>query len=797
MDSKNNISGSLLFLRSWKFNLGDVDGAEIEGYDDGAWRSLDLPHDWSIEQPFDPAQSAEQGHLPGGIGWYRKTFDIPESYQGKIVRIEFDGVYMDSTVWINGHLLGGRPYGYIGFSFDLTPYLRFGEKNVLTVKVNAQTPSCRWYSGAGIYRNVRLAVQSETHIPQCGVFITAPEIESSCATVRIVTSIENHGSAKSVELKTVIQGTDGAEVAFDRKILSELSGKKAEYEQLFKIKSPRLWSCESPYLYKAVSIVSVNGGETDRKTTVFGIRKIEFTRDRGFFLNDIHTPIKGLCMHHDLGCLGAAVNVRAMERQLEILKASGCNAIRTAHNPPAPEFLDLCDRMGFLVNDEVFDEWKAKKTEFGYWRFFDEWHEADVTDFIRRDRNHPSVIMWSIGNEIDEQRDKENGAVLAQALADIVHREDPTRPVTAGCNYPQQADEYGYMKVLDVAGINYNYQYYPVLRGRRPLFGSETTAATASRGEYKFIEKNGEMTIDNQRPENHQATSYCLNKMPGGALQEDAIRQAKNHPWSAGEFVWSGFDYLGEPFVGWWLKNGDPYIGEWTPDYAMKGWPSRSSCWGLVDTCGFPKDRYYFYQSQWGAKAMVHILPHWTWPEHEGKLIPLWCYAQCDSVELFLNGKSLGEKKFIETADLHLEWKVPYAPGTLRACAKINGREIASDEVHTAGEPYEITLSPDRKEITADGYDLSFITARITDRNGVTCPEAAMMISFSVGGSGAIAGVDNGDATCRESFKTAKHSAFHGLALLVIKSLCGKPGTITVLAMSDGLKIGETAIQSI
>jgi len=720
-----------------------------------------------IEGPFEstcPGGSGA-GYINAGIGWYRKTFKLPENIKGKQVFIEFDGVYMNSDVWINGVHLGNRPYGYSSFQYELTPHLKFGdEKNILAVRVNVQQPCSRWYSGAGIYRNVRLTIVNPVHIAHWGTYVTTPEVTESEATIRVETKIRNQStSAQQVTLETVIVDESGNKVANTTSLQKVEADSSSIFEQFIKLPEPKLWSLENPILYRVKSKIFVNGRIVDASDTLFGIRTFEFTTDKGFFLNGKHVNIKGVCLHHDLGCLGAAVNKRAIERQLEIMKSMGCNAIRTSHNPPAPDLLDLCDRMGFLVMDEAFDEWKRSKTMYGYGRFFDEWSERDLTDMIHRDRNHPSIIMWSIGNEIPEQ-DNANAYEMSKRLVDICHREDLTRPVTSGCNTPEAAVKSGFSKSLDVLGINYSMPFYQVLKGKAKLVASETASALSTRGEYNLVQDGHTLKIEKEL--NNQCTSYDIAAPNWGKTAESTLKAVKSAPWVAGEFVWTGFDYIGEP----------------TPF----GWPSVSSYFGIVDLCGFPKDRYYLYQSQWTDKPMVHILPHWNWEGFKGLEIPVWCYSNCESVELFLNEKTLGEKKFSDTEDLHLVWNVPYAPGTLKAVAKNNGETVCTDEVQTAGAPATIRLAPDRTEIGVDGKDLSYIKVEIVDDEGHVCPNADNLVKFKIKGEGIIIGVGNGNPVSHEYFKASERKAFHGLALVVIQST-DKAGKIEIIASSNGL----------
>lgn len=777
----------LSFDQGWRFNLGEVvDGQKAELSDDG-WRALDVPHDYSIEGPagtnaatlhgpFDEQSPGRDsvGYLNGGIGWYRKHFSLPARVKGKRVSVLFDGVYMDSEVWLNGVSLGRQPYGYTSFQFDLTPYLISGD-NVLAVRVNVQQPCSRWYSGAGIYRHVWLTITDPLHIALWGTYVTTADVSDASAQVSIRTRVLNEGTdGAQTTLTTVIIDANGKKVA-EQQIAEQIAaGASHTFSQTLNVKETRYWSIETPYLYKTVSDLRVGGRLVDSYETPFGIRTIEFTVDNGFLLNGKRLQIKGVCLHHDLGCLGAAVHRRGLERQIEILKAMGCNAIRTSHNPPAPELLELCDKMGMVVMDEIFDEWIIPKSgmTFGYKRFFDEWSEKDLVAMLHRDRNHPSVILWSIGNEIKEQASPK-GEAMAQRLADIVQREDPTRLVTSGVNKMAQANKNGFTTALDVIGINYFIDEYQRQKGR-VLIATETASALSSRGEYGLeIKPDGRVGINKRQ--NNQCVSYDLDRPNWGCPAEKSIQAVKNAPWVAGEFVWTGFDYIGEP---------TPY-----------DWPSRSSYFGIIDLAGFPKDRYYLYQSQWTDKPVIHLLPHWNWKGFEGKEIPVWCFTRADSVELFLNGKSLGCQSFTNSQSLHLEWNVPYEPGVLKAVGQKDGR-IFSDEVRTAGEPAKLVVRPDRSKIAAEGEDLSYVEVSVVDRDGTLCPNAEDLIVFDIKGPGVIAGVDNGDPTSHEPFKATKHKAFHGLCLAVVKA--GRsPGEISLKVTAQGLKSESVVITAV
>ena len=767
---------TLSFDQAWQFHLGEVDDGETPALADSGWRTLDVPHDFSIEGAFDKNSpgGTGAGALNAGIGWYRKTFTLPKGSAGKQVRVRFDGVYMDSEVWINGISMGKQPYGYTSFEYDLTKNLKPGP-NVLAVRVNVQQPCSRWYSGAGIYRHVWLTLTHPVHVAPWGTYITTPQVSDAAAQVCVRTQLRNESKdeVKAV-LSTMILDATGVKVSEQLAEQMLAAGGSHEAVQTLAISNPRRWSTTHPYLYQVVSEVRVGGRLVDHCVTPLGIRTLEFIADNGFLLNGKREQIKGVCLHHDLGCLGAAVHRRGIERQLEILKAMGCNAVRTSHNPPTPELLDLCDRMGFLVMDEIFDEWIIPKVgiKFGYRRFFDDWSERDLVAMIRRDRNHPSVILWSIGNEIKEQSVPHGGS-MAQRLVDICHREDPTRLVTSGLHKMADAITHGFVKALDVVGMNYSAEEYQKQRGKL-LVASETSSALSTRGEYGLeLKPDGKLAI-NKQPHS-QCVSYDLERPGWGLTAEDSLMAVRNAPWVAGEFVWTGFDYIGEP----------------TPH----DWPARSSYFGIIDLAGFPKDRYYLYQSQWSNKPVVHLLPHWNWKGFEGKEIPVWCFTNADSVELFLNDKSLGRQDFKDGKSLHMEWQVPYAAGVLKAVGTKNGQTII-DEVRTAGPPAKLLVRPDRQQITADGEDLSYVEVRVVDKDGNLCPNADDLIRFSVEGPGEIAGVDNGDPTNHESFKAKQHKAFHGLCLAVIKA-SRSPGEVRLSVSAEGLKSESVTITAI
>jgi beta-galactosidase len=767
------------FNRGWRFHAGDIGQAMSPGLNDSSWRVLNLPHDWSIEGEFSVMNPASPGGgaLPGGIGWYRKTFAVNAEDSTKLFFIDFDGIYCNSEVWINGHYLGKRPNGYISFRYELTPFMKFeNQPNILAVKVdNSHQPNSRWYSGSGIYRNVWLVSVNKVYVDHWGTYVTTPEITSGYAKVHLTTTIKNRRSLdKELNIKTSIynaQGKKVAESASDAKIPGHGN---AGIQQVLSVKNPVLWSVSSPYLYKAVSVLKYDGKVMDKYETTFGIRYFSFDSAKGFSLNGEHMKINGVCNHHDLGCLGAAVNTRALERQLEMLKGMGCNGIRTSHNPPAPELLDLCDRMGFLVMDEAFDMWKRKKTAYDYHLYYDEWHQRDLEDQILRDRNHPSVIIWSIGNEILEQWDS-TGLGMAQELSGIVKKLDDTRPVTSGCNEPNPWNYIIRSGALDIIGYNYHQDMYPDFPKTYPgqkFIATETVSALATRGSYDMpsdIIRRWPVRWDqpfNTGNPDYSCSSYDNCSVPWGSTHEETLRIMKKYDFLSGMFIWTGWDYLGEP---------TPY-----------SWPARSSYFGIIDLAGFPKDAFYLYQSEWTDKPVLHVFPHWNW--NEGDTIDIWAYTNCAEVELFLNNQSLGKKLKSEN-DLHLMWRIPYVPGTIKAVAVKDGKTLIK-EVKTAGEPAAVELEADREIIMADGKDLSFITVKIVDRDGNLVPSGDNLVDFIISGEGFIAGVDNGNQISHESFKAASRKAFHGMCLVVVQA-GEKRGRITLKAASEHLKGNE------
>lgn len=782
------------FNNNWKFFLGDTAIAKEPGYNDRSWRTLNLPHDWSIEGEFSEKHpgTPNQAALPTGTAWYRKTFTLPAKAQHKNVFIEFDGIYRNSEVWINGHYVGKRPNGYISFGYNITSYCIPGAtQQVIAVKVdNSPQPSSRWYTGSGIYRNVRLVLTNKIFIDQWGTFITTPKVSAKAATIQIQ-SVVNNSTGKTGQgiLYTDIYDASGKWVAKAKPVPANAGNwpaGKTTTNYSVTIANPALWSIETPYLYKAVTRVVVNGRVADEYVTSLGIRYFDFDVQKGFSLNGKPTKIAGVCMHHDLGALGAAVHVRAMERQLQILKEMGCNAIRTAHNPPAPEFLDLCDKMGFIVMDEAFDMWRKKKNKFDYNIDFEQWHKQDLEDQVKRDRNHPSIFIWSIGNEIREQFDS-TGIAITRELVHIVKQLDTTRPVIAALTETDTTKNFIYQaNALDLLGMNYNQQIYPEILKRYPgkkFVATETMSALASRGHYdmpsdsiRFWPLKGQKFVEKGNPD-YTVSAYDHVAAYWGSTHEQTWKIIKQYDFLSGLFVWSGFDFLGEPV---------PYP-----------WPARSSYYGIIDLAGFPKDVYYMYQSEWTNKTVLHIFPHWNWSSVKdgSKEVDVWAYYNnADEVELFLNNRSLGVRKK-QPLDMHVQWRVKYEPGALKAVSRKNGKIITTKTINTAGEPNRLELVTDRKILHANGKDLSFITVRILDKNGNLVPDAENKITVEIAGEGVLAGMDNGYPASLESFKAASHKAYNGLCLAIVRSK-PKAGPIRVTIHSPGLLSGSVLLQS-
>ena len=787
--------------KGWRFIHQDVENANRLDNDDSQWMNVTVPHDWAIKGPFDMnidkqfvqvTQDGEKkpglrtgrtGALPMfGIGWYRKNIEVSRTMLDKHITVEFDGAMSHAQVFLNGELVGEWPYGYSSFSFDLTGKLREGN-NLLAVRLDNPTESSRWYTGGGIYRDVRLLVTDKLHVAHWGTSITTPAVTKEKCSVKMDIQLENRcKSTSDIRVVTFIQDKDGKVIARAKSVAGHDAN--TVVSQVFRISHPQLWSPDSPYLYKAVTKVYEEENVVDVYETPFGIRNFKFDKDKGFFLNGSRLQIKGVCLHHDLGPIGTAVNVRAIQRQLEMLKDMGCNAIRTSHNPAAPQFLDLCDQMGFLVMEEAFDEWKAAKMRNGYNTLFNQWAEKDLTAMIHRDRNHPSIIMWSIGNEVNEQGKKGHGASVAKFLADICHREDATRPVTSGFNSPQSAIKNGLGDVIDIIGINYiNASWRPSdyvkFRKEFPnytIIGSETQSTVSSNGVYKlpFNRKQSPNYPD------YQVSSYDTEGPSWFSSPDEEFAMLEECPGVSGEFVWTGFDYLGEP----------------TPYNA--GTPSRSSYFGIIDLAGFKKDRYYLFQSHWSNKPMIHLLPHWNW--HEGDKIPVMCYTNYPKAELFLNGQSLGMKSFDGKSvyeRYRLIWPdVNYEPGELRVVG-YDRNGVARDEqvIKTSGAPASLKLTADRMVISADGKDLCFITAEAVDREGNLCPLSNNMVFVNVKGNGVLKALCNGDATDQTAFSSNYYRMFNGKMLIVIQAT-EEEGDILIEAVGAPLKSNSLTISS-
>ncbi|PXY44605.1 glycoside hydrolase family 2 TIM barrel-domain containing protein [Flavobacterium hydrophilum] len=781
------------FNSDWSFHLNDslVDKDTISP--STKWRTLDVPHDWSIEGKFDEKSPGGYGggSLNGGLGWYKKTFKVAATDSTKITSITFDGVYRNSEVWINGHFLGKRPNGYIGFQYEITPYLNYGDKNnEIIVKVdNSKQPNSRWYSGSGIFRNVWIETTDKLHVGQWGTYITTPKITAEKASVHIETTIKNqYKESKKATVTTTIFKEDTKVTSVTQNITINADGNQI-VKQTAEVENPVLWSDENPELCTAVTEISLDDKIIDQYKTTFGIRDFKFDLNKGFILNGKQVKIKGVCMHHDLGPLGSAINTRAIERQLEIMKEMGVNGIRTSHNPPATELLELCDKMGFIVMDEAFDMWKQTKTKYDYGNDWDKWHKQDLIDQLLRDRNHASIFMWSIGNEIPEQWN-ETGIEIAKELAAITRQYDKTRPITAGMNPPVNmnidAVTLQFEKknvsinplagsgVLDLIGYNYAHQTFEHhLKNfpKTPFIATETTSGLQTRGYYDAVSDtikkwpvSWDKKFDGGNPGN-TVSAYDQVQTPWGSTHEATWKIIKKHDFLAGMYVWTGFDYIGEP---------TPYE-----------WPSVSSYFGIVDLAGFPKDVYYMYQSEWTDKDVLHIFPHWNWKA--GQIVDVWAYYNnADEVELFVNGKSVG-KRSKKGDDLHVMWRIPFQQGTLKAVSRKDGKIVLEKEIKTAGNPSQLKLTADRSTIKANKTDLSFVTVDILDAKGTLAPNANNEINFSLKGNGKIVGVCSGDPLSHESYKGTIHTALAGKCLVIVQS-SDKSGRIELTAKANGLK---------
>ena len=784
------------FDKGWRFALADSVQMSALDYNDSKWHTLNVPHDWAIEGDFSASAPSGNsgGALPGGIGWYRKTFTVDNADKGKMMYIDFDGVYMNAKVWINGTLLGQRPYGYSSFRYDLTPYIIYGGKNVVAVRVdNSDQPNSRWYSGCGIYRHVWLNKTARIHVAHWGTHVVAEGNK-----VKVDVTVDNPDNAKFAVRNTLL----------DRE--GRVVGKAMGIKSVIKVSKPKLWSCESPYIYTLRTEIVAGGKVVDTYETTTGFRTFKFDAAKGFSLNGKSMKINGVCQHHDLGCLGAAINEDALHRQLRILKEMGTNAIRCSHNPPAPELLAMCDTMGFIVMDESFDMWRRRKTQNDYARFFDEWAERDLTDLVLRDRNHPSILMWSIGNEVLEQwssADADNltaeqanlilnaghdastlahgeelsvNSILTRNLCAIIRRYDTTRPITAGCNEPDPKNHLFKSGALDIIGFNYHHRWVkdvPKNFPGQPFIFSESVSALQTRGFYmmpsdKVYKAPVEWWLPYQDP-SFQCSAYDNMHASWSSTHEETWDVVKHNDFVGGQFIWTGFDYIGEP---------TPY-----------GFPARSSYFGLIDLAGFPKDTYYMYQSEWTDKQVLHLFPHWNWLE--GQDIDMWCYYNnADEVELFINGRSQGVKAKKDSHEYHLMWRVKFEPGEVKAVARKDGKVVADKVIRTAGAPAALSLTADRTHFgkNPNGDNLAFITVEVVDKDGNLCPRAEDQIFFDVEG-GRIVGTDNGNPVSMERFKEPKRKAFNGKCLVVVAT---DGGDVKLKARGYQLQGGEILIRN-
>jgi beta-galactosidase len=783
-------------------NPGDGVAYVQPDFDDRSWPQINLPHDWAISGPFIRSGGGGMGRLPtAGIGWYRKQLDIPAGDAGKSIFLDVDGAMSYATVWLNGRIVGGWPFGYASWRVDLTPFVKFGGRNELAIRLDNPPNSSRWYPGAGIYRNVWLVKTSPVHVGQWGTYVTTPAVSSSSATVNLRVTVDNDSRQDaSARVATEIFALDaagkksGAAVAKIAPVnLSIPAGSNAVAESAGTVANPKLWGpppTQKPNRYIAITTVSRDGQVVDEYETPFGIRTLKFDPNAGVFVNGEHIDLKGVCDHHDLGALGAAFNTRAAQRQLEMLQEMGGNALRTSHNPPAPELLELADKMGFLVMDEAFDVWVRQKTPFDFHLIFPDWHEQDLRALLRRDRNHPSVILWSIGNEVGEQFTGAEGAALAKQLNDLVHEEEPTRPTTTAMNTARPGSPFA--AAVDMDGLNYQGAgirgapgQYPAFHASFPdkmIYSSESASALSSRGEYVFpVTTNISAAVGANSGEDrarHQVSAYELYAAAFGSSADRVFASQERNPFAGGEFVWTGWDYLGEP----------------TPFDS-----SRSSYSGIIDLAGFKKDRFHLYQAHWRPDfPMAHLVPqNWTWPDRTNQVTPVHVFTSGDEAELFLNGQSLG-RKTKGRFEYRLRWDdVVYQPGTLKVVAYKHGKRWATDEVKTAGAPAKLRMEPDRGKIRADGKDLSFLTVTVTDRTGRTVPRAEAPIHFDIAGPGEIVATDNGDPAGFEPFPSHDRKAFNGLCLVIVRGRAGQPGTLRLTATSAGLKIGTASIQTV
>ena len=783
-----------LLEEGWRFTKGDVTDAATPGFDDSRWESVTVPHDWAIYGPFSrendlqnvavtqnfetqaSIKTGRTGGLPYvGVGWYRTTFDTKPDQE---VTLVFDGAMSEARVYVNGQEAYFWPCGYNSFYCNVTRLINpDGRNNTLAVRLENRPQSSRWYPGAGLYRNVHVITTNRIHIPVWGTQITTPHVADDYASVCLRTSVENSGQ-KELTLVTEILSPEGKTVA--TKENKGFINHGQPFTQNFIVERPALWSPESPSLYRAVTKVYVEDKLTDTYTTRFGIRSIEYVADKGFYLNGKLRKFQGVCNHHDLGPLGAAINVKALRHQLTLLKDMGCDAIRTAHNMPAPELVALCDEMGFMMMIEPFDEWDIAKCDNGYHRFFNEWAERDMVNMLRHYRNHPCVVMWSIGNEVPTQCSPE-GYKVAKFLQDICHREDPTRPVTCGMDQVDCVLDNGFAAMLDIPGFNYRAHRYTEAYERLPqnlVLGSETSSTVSSRGVYKFpAQRKADAKYDD-----HQSSSYDLEYCSWSNIPDMDFALADDYNWTLGQFVWTGFDYLGEP-----------------SPYDTDAWPNHSSMFGIIDLASIPKDRYYLYRSLWNRnEETLHILPHWNWEGHEGEKVPVFVYTNYSSAELFVNGKSYGKQtKNNQTVEnrYRLMWHdVVYEPGEVKVIAyDRNGKAMAEKVIRTAGKPHHIELSTPHHTLNADGKDLAYVTLRIVDKDGNLCPTDGRLVNFNVKGAGRYRASANGDPTCLDLFHLPRMHAFNGM-LTVILQASKEAGTMELKASAKGLKSGSIQI---
>ncbi|MBV8251336.1 MAG: DUF4982 domain-containing protein [Chitinophaga sp.] len=807
-----------LFDDNWKFSRyglqadgtkrPEPEGMEQPTWNDKDWTKLNLPHDWAIAGPFRIELAGRSGKLPWkGIGWYRKQFTIDKKDKGNRIFLDFDGAMAYAKIWVNGQYVGTWPYGYSSFRMDITPFVKPGQPNTVAVRLDTESWDSRWYPGAGIYRHVWLVKTAPVHTDHWGTSITTPQVADSSAAIQVAVKVSNQSktAAHSKVTTEIFEYTEGKQIGKRVAVLQEkpvqiLPDSVAVVNAGVKLSQPGLWTLEKPTLYIAKTTVTTGGMKPDVYYTTFGIRHLEFTARNGFLLNGKRTEIKGVCLHHDLGALGAAVNTAGLRRQLRIMKEMGCNAIRTSHNPPTPELLELADQMGLLVWDEAFDAWKKPKLKNDYNKLFPEWHEKDLLALVNRDRNHPAVIIWSIGNEVMDQRD----TALTHELASIVQHADPTRPVSNGYNDPDGGRESGAVTALDIMGVNYFFSQQPKWDAdpryaNKPTMGSETSSCVSSRGEYFFGTKY----------DHFQATSYD-EAWPGwGCSPDEQFRTNAKFPHLLGEFVWTGFDYLGEPTP---FNSDETNLLNFRTDSSKrkeleealeairkKNPPSRSSYFGIVDLCGFPKDRYYNYQAHWRPELpMAHIMPHWNWPERVGQIVPVHVYTSGDMAELFVNGVSQGKKTKRPGQDFRLVWdSIIYQPGEVKVVAYKNGQQWATDVVRTTGKMSKVVLEAETTSLQADGSDLCYITVRICDNDNRLVPRAAVKLKFSITGPGEIAATDNGDATSFVPFYSTVRPTFNGMAQVIVKGKKGQKGKITVNVQTDeGLQGASTTIEA-